>query len=430
MADRRRTGARKKDKIDDQKLSKEDTKIAKHVRFNCPTKKTMVSNEEVHYFTASNAVDLLLASKWGSKASKEAMFTDRKSAVAFLNTLLDKGLFWRARKLVPKRKDRPLENVKEQPKKEKEDGGSPKKNKKALKKEGQGDEKNKTIEEKKKGDEKNKTIEEKKKSDEKNKTIEEKKKSEEKNKTIEEKKKGDDPVEEKADDEDSDDKKKKKKVKLEFHSKQIFVDGNDVYVWVFDPTPFYKMFLGFLMVIGTVAACLFPLWPPWVRLGVYYLSMAGIAAFGVLLGVAFLRTVLFGIIWACTMGKHKLWILPNLTEDCGFFESFKPWYSYEYCDKKEKNKADKAANKKKDDDAEEETKGSDKENEEAINEEEVEEVEEEDGADEIRTDSDAISGSEDQAEPSIGSPTETELRKRTRKADSDDFVMVDDAEQT
>lgn len=31
------------------------------------------------------------------------------------------------------------------------------------------------------------------------------------------------------------------------------------------------------------------------------------------------------------MGKHKLWLLPNLTEDCGFFESFQPWYTYEYC---------------------------------------------------------------------------------------------------
>jgi len=25
-----------------------------------------------------------------------------------------------------------------------------------------------------------------------------------------------------------------------------------------------------------------------------------------------------------------LWVLPNLTEDCGFFESFKPFYTYEY----------------------------------------------------------------------------------------------------
>jgi translocation protein SEC62 len=98
-------------------------------------------------------------------------------------------------------------------------------------------------------------------------------------------------------------------------------------------------------VFAIIAACLFPLWPDWIRLGVYYLSVAGIALFGLLLGVAlgklntvkilidFLsaRTVLFGAIYVCTMGRHKLWILPNLTEDCGFFESFQPWYTYEYC---------------------------------------------------------------------------------------------------
>uniref|UniRef100_A0A914RR17 Translocation protein SEC62 n=1 Tax=Parascaris equorum TaxID=6256 RepID=A0A914RR17_PAREQ len=25
------------------------------------------------------------------------------------------------------------------------------------------------------------------------------------------------------------------------------------------------------------------------------------------------------------MGRHKLWLLPNLTEDCGFFESERNW---------------------------------------------------------------------------------------------------------
>ncbi|VDK26089.1 unnamed protein product [Anisakis simplex] len=85
------------------------------------------------------------------------------------------------------------------------------------------------------------------------------------------------------------------------------------------------------MVLGTIVGCLFPLWPMWLRQGVYYLSLGGLGCFGVLIGVAIARTILFAIIWATTMGRHKLWILPNLTEDCGFFESFQPWYTYEYC---------------------------------------------------------------------------------------------------
>ena len=57
------------------------------------------------------------------------------------------------------------------------------------------------------------------------------------------------------------DKKKKKKVKLLFEEIQVF-DANttDVYVWVFDPTPFWKKCVGILMVLGTIGGCLFPLW--------------------------------------------------------------------------------------------------------------------------------------------------------------------------
>lgn len=43
-----------------------------------------------------------------------------------------------------------------------------------------------------------------------------------------------------------------------------------------------------------------------------------------------MRSVLFGILWTFTFGRWKLWVLPNLTEDCGFFESFKPFYTFEY----------------------------------------------------------------------------------------------------
>uniref|UniRef100_F1L0Q2 Translocation protein SEC62 n=1 Tax=Ascaris suum TaxID=6253 RepID=F1L0Q2_ASCSU len=128
-----------------------------------------------------------------------------------------------------------------------------------------------------------------------------------------------------------DEEKKKRKVKLELHQDQSFNDSNDVYVWIFDPTPLFKKVIGALMVLGTIAGCLFPLWPMWLRQGVYYLSLVGLGCFGLLIGVAIARTILFAIIWATTMGRHRLWLLPNLTEDCGFFESFQPWYTYEYC---------------------------------------------------------------------------------------------------
>ncbi len=37
---------------------------------------------------------------------------------------------------------------------------------------------------------------------------------------------------------------------------------------------------------------------------------------------------MFGILWCATFGKLHFWLLPNLTADCGFFESFVPVYEY------------------------------------------------------------------------------------------------------
>lgn len=41
------------------------------------------------------------------------------------------------------------------------------------------------------------------------------------------------------------------------------------------------------------------------------------------------RLILFCLIWLLTLGRHHFWLLPNLTEDVGFFESFRPLYKHE-----------------------------------------------------------------------------------------------------
>jgi len=89
--------------------------------------------------------------------------------------------------------------------------------------------------------------------------------------------------------------------------------------------------LGSLLVVAAIAVCMFPLWPRAMRDGVYYLSMAAACFLGVILALAVVRQILFVIVFMFSFGKHRLWILPNLTEDVGFFESFLPIYSYEYC---------------------------------------------------------------------------------------------------
>lgn len=34
------------------------------------------------------------------------------------------------------------------------------------------------------------------------------------------------------------------------------------------------------------------------------------------------------VVWTLTFGKHHFWLLPNLTEDVGFFASFVPLYEH------------------------------------------------------------------------------------------------------
>merc|ERR1712029_10984 len=66
------------------------------------------------------------------------------------------------------------------------------------------------------------------------------------------------------------DKKKKRKIRLDMHLEQIFMDSKDAYVWIYDPTPWYYWVGGTAIVLVTIAVCLFPLWPPWMRLGVHH----------------------------------------------------------------------------------------------------------------------------------------------------------------
>ncbi|KAF7637160.1 hypothetical protein Mgra_00003331 [Meloidogyne graminicola] len=285
-----------------EKLTKEEDAIARCVRFNCPTNTTMFEGNEV-----KKAVDVLVESKKYGAGSKIKKFPDAQAAEYFLQLLLERGLFFRAKKTVLKKKDK--ETV--EPKKGNKDG---------------------------------------------NKSLKIDKNEKEKVKEVGERDQNEDGGNKVDQDED---KKRKKKIKLTFNDLQTFeVETNDVYVWVFDPTPLWKQCVGVLMVLGTIGGCLFPLWPDWLRLGVYYLSLTGIILFGLYLGLALARTILFAIICVCSLGRHYLWVLPNLLEECGFFESFQPFYTYEYVhggffgQKTEAKKKDGANKKNKTDDNE------------------------------------------------------------------------------
>jgi translocation protein SEC62 len=110
------------------------------------------------------------------------------------------------------------------------------------------------------------------------------------------------------------------------HMEQYFVDGNDAYVWIYEPIPVYYWFFGTLVVLGAIGVCLFPLWPLTIRHGVYYLSVAAAGFLVFILALAIIRMIVFCLLWVPTLGRCHLWLLPNLTADVGFFASFWPLY--------------------------------------------------------------------------------------------------------
>merc|ERR1711872_932873 len=152
---------------------------------------------------------------------------------------------------------------------------------------------------------------------------------------------------------DKEKEKKKRKIRLEIHYDQVFLDGNDAYVWLYDPTPWYYYIAGAGIVLGIIAVCLFPLWPMEMRQGVYYLSVAAAGFLVFIIVLAIIKYILFVLCFIATAGKLKLWIFPNLTEDVGFFESFWPIYVYTYDrPKKEKDSDDEESSDEEEDEKE------------------------------------------------------------------------------
>ncbi|XP_061549829.1 translocation protein SEC62 [Phycodurus eques] len=275
MAERRR---HKKRIQELSEPTKEEKAVAKYLRFNCPTKSTNMMGHRVDYFTASKAVDCILDSKWAKvKKGEEAVFTTRDSVLVYCNRLLKKQFFNRALKVMKKKSEK-----------------DPKKDKKS------------------KGDSG---------------------KEEDKKGKKDKKKEAADAGEAKKDKGDDSPKKKKevkKKFKLELHEDQLFLDGNEVYVWIYDPVHFKTFAMGLILVIAVIAATLFPLWPAEMRVGVYYMSVTAGCFVASILLLAVARCILFLFIWLVTAGRHHFWLLPNLTADVGFIDSFRPLYTHKY----------------------------------------------------------------------------------------------------
>ena len=72
---------------------------------------------------------------------------------------------------------------------------------------------------------------------------------------------------------------------------------------------------------------MFPLWPVTLRIGVWYLSMGFLGLIGLFFAMAIFRLILFCVtVFTVPPG---LWLYPNLFEDVGFFDSFRPVWGWQ-----------------------------------------------------------------------------------------------------
>lgn len=95
------------------------------------------------------------------------------------------------------------------------------------------------------------------------------------------------------------------------------------YVWLYEGSQWKNKLYAAGALALILAVVFFPVWPYHLRLGVWYLSMAMLGLLGLFFAMAIFRLILFLVtMFAVPPG---FWLFPNLFEDVGFFDSFKPW---------------------------------------------------------------------------------------------------------
>jgi len=288
MNDRRKPSSKRLEKASmnpKEPISKLQKEITSWLKVNVPTKKTkFLHSHVVEYFIGKKAVDLLLEeSPWAfnPRATEEDqfMFKSREHCAETLDALLRYKMFHRARKI-------PVVDEKE---------------KKGKKKDNKSDSEPETKEEK---DDKAVDTE-----------------------TEPERKVSSSSVPGEGDD---DNKPKKRRIRLDMHLDQMFVDSSDAFVWLYDPIPWYYWLAGGAIVLIVIGLCLFPLWPRKIRRGAHWIAFLAACFMVAVLVVAVLKYVIFAIFYGLSGRKLKFWILPNLTEDVDFLNSFWPLYGYTY----------------------------------------------------------------------------------------------------
>jgi translocation protein SEC62 len=113
-------------------------------------------------------------------------------------------------------------------------------------------------------------------------------------------------------------------VKIEQHQE---ANDDNYYIWLYEGSQFKQKLYAAGALLVVIAVVLFPLWPLFMRQGVWYLSMGMLGLIGLFFAMAIVRLIIFIItMFAAPPG---FWLYPNLFEDVGFFDSFRPVWAWQ-----------------------------------------------------------------------------------------------------
>jgi translocation protein SEC62 len=141
--------------------------------------------------------------------------------------------------------------------------------------------------------------------------------------------------------------KKEKRVKglweVKIEQQQEF-DPMFHYVFLIEGSQWKTKLWAALALVVVFAVVLFPLWPLVLRQGVWYLSVGMMGLIGLFFAMSIFRLILFVITFFTV--PPGLWLYPNLFEDVGFFDSFRPlWGWHETKEDLKRKKQEKKAKK-------------------------------------------------------------------------------------
>ncbi|THH30600.1 hypothetical protein EUX98_g3570 [Antrodiella citrinella] len=122
---------------------------------------------------------------------------------------------------------------------------------------------------------------------------------------------------------------------LQINPMQMF-QPTDYYAWFYEGSQWTTYVGGVAMVAIMLAGVMFPLWPPIMRLGVWYLSIGVLGLIGLFFAIAIVRLIFYII--TIIVASPGIWIFPKLFADVGFVESFIPLWEWDEPKKKSKKK--------------------------------------------------------------------------------------------